>query len=69
VLAAAVVAVAGVLRLKWLTQTLSDDSLASLVKGIQLRDAKSRFLGVALSLFVVGFSLYCIAVAQLLIAA
>jgi hypothetical protein len=69
VLAAAVVAVAGVLRLKWLTQTLSDDSLASLAKGIELRDTKARFLGVALSLFVVGFSLYCIAVAQLLIAA
>lgn len=68
VLSAAMVAVGGVLRLKWLTQTLSDDSLTSLVAGIELRDAKARYLGIALSLFVLGFSLYCLAVAQLLIA-
>ena len=68
VLTAAAVAVGGVLRLKWLTQTLSDDSLGSLVKGIEMRDKKARYLGIALSLFVLGFSLYCVAVAQLLIA-
>jgi hypothetical protein len=69
VLTAAAVAVGGVLRLKWLTQTLSDDALTSLVKGIEMRDKKARFLGVALTLFVLGFSLYCMSVAQLLIAA
>ena len=40
-----------------------------LENGIQIRDAKSRFLRAALLLFVVGFSLYCFAIAQLLIAA
>ena len=68
VLIALAVAVGGVLRLKWLTQALSDDSLTSLVKGIEMRDKKARALGVALTLFVLGFSLYCVAVAQLLIA-
>jgi hypothetical protein len=69
VLVAAAVAVGGVLRLRWLTQTLSDDPLTSLVRGIEMRDKKARFLGIALTLFVLGFSLYCVAVAQLLIAA
>lgn len=69
VLLAAAVAVAGVLKLRWLTQTLEADALATLRRGLAIRNRKSRFLTVALSLFVTGFSLYCAAVAQLLIAA
>lgn len=69
VLAAAVVAISGVLRLHWLTQTIGDDILKMLVTGIAIRDRKSRLLRVSLLLFVVGVSLYCFAIAQLLLAA
>jgi hypothetical protein len=69
VLGAAAVAVGGVLRLKWLTQTLGDDILATIHRALEIRDKKSRFLSAALALFVAGFALYCVAVAQLLIAA
>jgi hypothetical protein len=69
VLLAAAVAVAGVLRLRWLTQSLVADPLVTLRRGLEIRDRKSRFLSLALALFVAGFSLYCAAVAQLLIAA
>ncbi len=41
----------------------------TLRRGLEIRDRKSRFLSLALALFVAGFSLYCAAVAQLLIAA
>jgi hypothetical protein len=85
VLAAAAVAIGGVLRLRWLTQIIvgepsaatrgtskgpvaSIDPLETLARGLQIRNAKSRYLGVALLLFLVGFSLYCLAIAQLLIA-
>jgi len=67
VLASAVAAIWGVLRLNWLTQEIEEDAIAMLENGIQIRNAKSRFLRVALILFVVGFSLYCFAIAQLLI--
>lgn len=69
VLSAAAVAVAGVLRLRWLTQSLVADPVLTLQRGLEVRDKKSRFLSLALALFVIGFSLYCAAVAQLLIAA
>lgn len=69
VLLAAGVLVAGVLRLKWLTQALRDDVRSSIVFGLALRNRKARFLSLGLLLFVVGFSLYVLAVAQLLIAA
>jgi hypothetical protein len=69
VLAAAAVAVGGVLRLKWLTEVLTDDPATTIVRGIGIRNQKSRFLAAALSLFIVGFSLYCLGVAQLLMAA
>ena len=69
VLASAVVAIGGVLRLQWLTQRLDRDPTAMLVHAIELRDRKARFLGRALTLFAVGFSLYCFAIAQLLLAA
>lgn len=69
VLAAAAVAVGGVLRLRWITQELGVEPLQMLERGIAIRDRKSRYLRVALVLFVVGFGLYCLAVAQLLLAA
>ena len=69
VLASAAVAIWGVLRLHWLTQTIDDDALVMLTRGIEVRDTKSRFLSAALVLFICGFSLYCFAIAQLLLAA
>jgi hypothetical protein len=42
--------------------------METLVRAIEIRDRKSRFLGAALVLFVLGFSLYCAAIAQLLMA-
>jgi hypothetical protein len=69
VLLSAVAAIWGVLRLSWLTQTIDEDALAMLTRGVEIRNAKSRFLRVSLLLFIAGFSLYCFAIAQLLIAA
>src|SRR4051812_21287936 len=69
VLAAAAAAIWGVLRLHWLTQTIQADPVAMLTRHIEIRDAKSRYLSAALVLFVIGFSLYCFAIAQLLLAA
>jgi hypothetical protein len=69
VLCAAAVSVWGVLRLNWLTHAIQDDTLAMMQAAIRIRDRKSLFLKLALTLFVIGFSLYCVAVAQLLIAA
>ena len=69
VLASAAVAIGGVLRLRWLTQELDADPVAMLVRAIGQRDKKARFLAWALGLFIVGFSLYCCAIAQLLMAA
>lgn len=69
VLAAAAVAIAGVLRLQWLTQTIADDARATLVRGLAIRDAKSRLLRASVMLFLAGFSLYVFAIAQLLLAA
>jgi anaerobic C4-dicarboxylate transporter len=69
VLAAAAAAIWGVLRLSWLTQTIVEDPVAMLTRQIEIRNDKSRFLSAALVLFVVGFSLYCFAIAQLLLAA
>jgi hypothetical protein len=68
VLLAAALAIAGVLGLRWLTQEIADDPLETLARGLAIRDRKSRFLQLALALFVVGFALYCAAVAQLLMA-
>jgi len=69
VLAAAVVAIWGVLRLRWLSQDIDDEPLVTLLRGLELRDRKSRNLRNALVLFVAGFALYCFAIAQLLLAA
>jgi small-conductance mechanosensitive channel len=70
VLAAAVVAIVGVLRLRWLSQLLTDDEpLTWLVRAMRVRDDKARLLSVSLKLFVAGFALYCLAVAQLIVRA
>jgi len=68
VLVAAAVGVGGVLRLRWSTQEIAGDHLETVARMIAIRDRKERFLTAALVLFVVGFSLYCFAVAQLLLA-
>lgn len=68
VLSAAAVAIGGVLRLRWLTQLLGDDDAhAMLVRAMTLRDQKARMLSISLRLFVIGFALYCFAVAQLIV--
>jgi hypothetical protein len=67
VLFAAAVAVGGVLRLRWLTQEIGPQPTDVLVRGLGIRDRKARALNVALGLFVTGFCLYCLAVAQLLL--
>jgi len=69
VLASAAVAIWGVLRLSWMTQTIDADPIVMLTRGIAIRDRKSRFLRAALVLFIAGFALYCFAIAQLLLAA
>ena len=66
VLAAAAVAIIGVFRVRWLTQTISDDPLETIMRGLEIRDQKARYLLYSLVLWVAGFTLYCIAVAQLL---
>jgi hypothetical protein len=68
VLAAAAVGVGGVLRMRWATQEIADTPLATVQRLIAVRDDKARFLTAALAMFVVGFALYCFAVAQLLLA-
>lgn len=67
VLAAAATAIGGVLRLKWLTQELGEDLRQTLDRMLRVRDEKSKFLSAALVLFIVGFSCYCVAIAQMLI--
>lgn len=69
VLVAAAVGIGGVLRLRWSTQELAGSPLESIARVIRIRDAKERFMTAALVIFVVGFALYCFAVAQLLLAA
>ena len=69
VLSSAAVAIGGVLKLRWLTQALSDDILEMLTHSIAMRDKKARSLALSLGLFILGFGLYCFAIAQLLFAA
>ena len=69
VLASAAVAIWGALRLSWLTQHLDGDALVMLTRAIDIREKKSRYLRASLVLFIIGFALYCIAIAQLLLAA
>jgi hypothetical protein len=67
VLAAALTAIGGVLRLRWLSQIVGDDVHTTLEQGLALRDQKSRWLATAMVLFGVGFAAYCVAIAQLLL--
>lgn len=67
VLCAAGMAIGGVLRLRWLTQELTDDTEQTLVRMLEIRDTKSRFLSAALVLFVTGFACYCVAIALMLL--
>lgn len=67
VLAAALTAIGGVLRLRWLSQILGDDVATTLERGLALRDLKSRWLAAAMILFGLGFAAYCLAIAQLLL--
>ena len=69
VLASAAMAMAGVLRLKWLSQDIDDEPIVTLLRILELRDRKSRNLRWALALFVIGLSLYCLAIFQLLLGA
>ena len=66
VLCAAAIAIMGVLRLRWLTQELSDDIEETLTRMLAIRDNKSRYLSAALGTFVVGFACYCVAIALML---
>ncbi len=66
VLSAALTAIGGVLRLRWLSQILGDDVATTLERGLALRDLKSRWLAASMILFGVGFAAYCVAIAQLL---
>jgi hypothetical protein len=82
VLAAALVAVTGVLKLAWLTQhirtattggggrteagELTVDALATVRSCLEQRDVKTRRLRLAMILFGAGFALYCVAIAQML---
>jgi hypothetical protein len=68
VLAAAAVGIVGVLRVSWLSSIITDDPLETLERGLIIRDQKTRYLMLSLLLWVSGFSLYCVAVAQLLLA-
>jgi len=68
VLAAAAVGIMGVLRVHWLSSTITDEPLETLERALRIRDQKARYLTLSLLLWVGGFSLYCVAVAQLLLA-
>lgn len=67
VLGAAAVAIGGVLRLRWLTQELTDDLEQTLTRMLDIRDQKARYLNVALLLFVSGFACYCVSIALMLL--
>jgi len=68
VLGAAGVAIGGVLRLKWLTQEMTDDTEQTLSRMLDMRDQKARYLNASLLIFMVGFACYCIAIALMLAA-
>ncbi len=68
VLAAAATAIAGVLRLRWLSESLGPDPLENILAGLAVRNSKARFLNASLLLFVIGFTFYVVAIIQLLAA-
>jgi hypothetical protein len=67
VLCAAATAIGGVLSLRWLTQELTEDVELTVTRMLAVRDAKSKFLSAALTLFVIGFACYCVAIALMLV--
>jgi hypothetical protein len=67
-LAAAAVAGFGVLRLRWLSQEIDDEPVITLLRGIELRDRRARYLRISFLLWSPGFALYCAAIAQLVLA-
>lgn len=69
VLASATVAMAGVLRVTWLSQRIAQDPLETIANGMALRDRKASYLKVAMFLFLGGFALYVGAIANLLLRA
>jgi hypothetical protein len=67
VFVSAAVAFLGALRLRWLTQSIGDaEPVAMIERAIEIRDQKSRYLKVAVIIWLAGFFLYCSAIAQLL---
>ena len=67
-LVASVVAIWGVLRLRWLSQEIDDEPVVTLLRGLEVRDKKALNLRRAVGLFVIGFALYVTALLQLLLA-
>lgn len=68
VLTSAATAIGGVLRLRWLTQSIVDDPLEMLRGMLAQRDRRAGFLRAALFLFIAGFACYCVAIALMLMA-
>ncbi len=62
------VAIWGVLRLRWLSQEIDDEPVVTLLRGLEVRDKKALNLRRAVVLFVIGFALYVAALLQLLLA-
>ncbi len=58
--------VRGALRLRWLSEEIDDEPVVTLLRGLEVRDSRSRHLRRAVSLFAAGFALYCAALAQFL---
>jgi len=67
IVVASLVAVAGVLRLRWLSQEIDDEPVVTLLRGLEVRDRKTRNLRWAVGLFLFGFALYCISIYLLLL--
>ncbi len=55
------------LKLKWLTQEISDDAEETIARMLAIRDRKARYLSTSLGLFVTGFACYCCAIALMLL--
>jgi len=67
ILVSSLVAVGGVLRLRWLSQEIDDEPVVTLLRGLEVRDQKTRNLRWAVGLFLIGFALYCAAIYLLLL--
>ena len=59
ILVASLVATAGVLRLRWLSEEIDEEPVVTLLRCLEVRDRKTRNLRLAVGLFLVGFFLYC----------